>query len=99
MADAIWAVHCEVLVERCDLPSGNRKAFVWITTWADSEAAVKSKVSRFLETHQWCLLGMEEANPIDETRSYGDRMMDMITRTRQNPMAIILGQFHSYKEN
>ena len=98
MAEVIWTAVCEVLVEPGDLPSGNTKAFVRITTWADSLEAVREKVSRYLESHRWKLLSIEDARPIDN-REYVPDTADMIERTRANRDAIILGRFDSYKEN
>jgi hypothetical protein len=95
----IWLVTSEVLVEPGDLPSGSTKAFVNITTWADSVETIREKLSRYLETYKWHLISIEKAHPIDEAHDYGDEIEDMLERTKANPEAIILGRFHSYKEN
>lgn len=97
--NVIWTGICEVLLEPGELPSGCRKAFVRITTWADSQQAVERKVSQYFDVHKWKLISMEGASPIDQNREYGDETADLIARTRDNPKAIILGRFHSYKEN
>jgi hypothetical protein len=97
--ETIWLVTSEILVEPGDLPSGATKAFVNVTTWADSIDSIKEKLSRYLNTHKWHLISIEKAHPIDETHDYGEEIEDMIERTRANPEAIILGKFNSYKEN
>lgn len=97
--ETIWLVTSEVLVEPGDLPSGSTKGFVNITTWGDSIETIREKLSRYLETFKWHLISIEKAHPIDESHDYGDVIEDMLDRTRSNPDAIILGTFHSYKEN
>jgi hypothetical protein len=99
MEQFIWKAVCEVLVEPGDLPSGSTKGFVSVTTWADSVETVKEKVAGYLASHQWRLLAIEDAKPIDERQDYGEESADMIARTRANPRAIILGRFFSYKES
>jgi selenophosphate synthetase-related protein len=42
---------------------------------------------------------VDRAEIIDEEAEYGDEVVDMIDRTRNNPSAIILGTFHTYKTN
>jgi hypothetical protein len=97
--ETIWMSTCEVLVEPGDLPSGSTKAFTNVTTWADSRDKVREKVSRYLESYKWHLISIEDAHPIDDNRDYGEEIAGMIERTRENPEAIILGHFFSYKEN
>jgi len=97
MEEAIWMAVCEVLVEPGDLPSGSTKAFVRVTTWADSVETLKEKVSRYLSSYEWNLISIEAASPIDESRDYSEEIADMIARTRDNAKAIILGRFYSYK--
>lgn len=95
----IWLVTSEILMQPGDMPSGSTKGFMNITTWADSAENAKEKISRYLETFQWHLLSIEMAQPVDEARDYGEEIEDMLERTRTNLDAIILGTFHSYKEN
>lgn len=97
--NTIWLVTSEILVEPGDVPSGSTKGFMNITTWADSIETIKEKLSRYLETFKWHLVSIEKAHPIDESHDYGDEIERMLERTRSNPDAIILGTFHSYKEN
>lgn len=95
----MWMVMSEVLVEPGDLPSGATKAFVNVTTWADSLDTVRAKLSAYLESFNWHLISIEKAQPIDEHLDYGAEVAEMIERTRENPDAIILGRFFTYKEN
>ena len=97
--ESIWITLAEISVEPGDLPSGATRAFAKITTWADSSKTVEEKLSRYLETYKWRLLSMQDAQPIDEEHDYGDEIQHMIERTRENPKAIILGRFFSYKVN
>jgi len=95
----IWLVTAEILVKPGVMPSGSTKGFVNITTWADSIETIREKLSGYLESLRWHLISIEKAQPIDESQDYEDEIEDMLERTRSNPDAIILGTFHSYKEN
>jgi hypothetical protein len=97
--EQIWKVIAEVLVEPGDLPSGDTKGFLIVTTWADSLETARQKLSRYLESYKWHLISIEDAHPIDETLDYGEEIDDMIARTVRDGNAIILGTFHSYKED
>ena len=54
----MWLVTTEVLVEPGDIPSGSTKGFMNITTWGDSQDAVKEKISRYLQTFKWHLIAI-----------------------------------------
>lgn len=95
---SIWLITSEITVEPGDLPSGATTAFVNVTTWADSLDSAKEKLSNYLSSFKWYLVAIENAHPIDENQDYGDEIADMIRRTRLDPRAIILGRFHSYRE-
>jgi len=95
----IWKVLAEILVEPGDMPSGSTKGFMNVITWADSADQAKQKLARYLESFKWHLIDIEDAQPIDEDVDYGEEIETMINKTRSNPEAIILGTFHSYKEN
>ena len=95
----MWLVTCEILVEPGDMPSGLTKGFVNVTTWSDSIDAIEEKLARYLETFGWHLLSIAKAVRVDELRDYSDEINDMVERASANPQAIVLGTFHSYKEN
>jgi len=97
--EEIWKVVAEVLIEPGDMPSGATKGFLTVTTWADSLETARQKLSRYLESYKWYLISIEDAQPIDESLDYGEEIEDMIAKTENNPDAIILGTFHSYKED
>ncbi len=97
--EVMWKLVAEVLVRPGDLPSGVTKAFVPVTTWADSADLAGEKLCQYLESFEWHVISIEAAEPVDETRDYGEEVEDMIERTRTNPKAIILGTFNSYKDN
>jgi hypothetical protein len=71
--------------------------FMNVTTWADSQETASAKIHAYLESLGWHLVSIEQAHVIDEEREYGEVEIDMIERTRNNPNAIILGTFHTYK--
>jgi hypothetical protein len=79
--------------------SASRIGFMNITTWADSKEGAGSKIERYLRSFGWHLVSIDEANIIDEDSGYGDEVTEMINSTRNNPNAIILGSFHTYKTN
>ena len=93
----IWILVVEVLVEPGDLPSGSTRAFTTVTTWAESADTAREKLSRYLNSFNWKLLETEQAQPLDDSIEYEEKVADMIDRTKHNPQAIILGEFHSYK--
>jgi hypothetical protein len=95
----IWIATCEILVKPGDLRSGRTKAFVNITTWADSVETVTKRVSAYLETRNWYLIGIENVHAADENRSYGEELLDMIEKIQENPASIMLGRFFTYKED
>jgi hypothetical protein len=97
--ETLWMVTCEVLVKPSELPSGNTKAFVNVLTWADSPQAAEGKISRYLESFEWHLIGTEDSHPIDDGRTYEGEMAEIIQKARSNPEAIILGRLFSYKVN
>jgi hypothetical protein len=53
-----------------------------------------------LESLDWQLVSVEQAHIVNEdSEHYGDVELDQIGRTLNNPDAIILGTFHTYKTN
>ena len=70
-----------------------------IMTWSDSREAASLKIERYLNSFGWSLVEVDTADVIDEDSQYADEVADMIDRTRNNPNAIILGAFHTYKTN
>jgi hypothetical protein len=43
------------------------------------------------------LVGIEDAHAFDDSRSYGDELLEMVDRARTNPHACIIGRAFSYK--
>jgi hypothetical protein len=93
----IWILVVEVLVEPGDLPSGSTRAFTTVTTWAESAQEAQKKLSQYLSTFNWKLLDVEQASRYAESMTYQESLIDMVERTKDNPQAIILGEFHTYK--
>jgi hypothetical protein len=97
--EQLWIIVAEVLVEPGDLPCGLTKAFTNAVTWADSVEAACEKLSCYLESFKWQLLGLEMAHPISQSEQYREEVEDMIERAENNKKAIILGTFYTYKTN
>jgi hypothetical protein len=97
--ERIWKLVAEILMEPGDIPSGLTKGFMNVTTWADSAELATEKLTRYIEGFNWHVISIEDVRPIADNEEYGEQMEDMIARTRTNRDAIILGTFHSYKEN
>lgn len=95
--EKIWILTVEVLVEPGDLPSGATRAFTTVTTWAESPEKAREKLAHYLGTFKWKLLDVEQASPYAEEATYHENVAGMLERTMENPEAIILGEFHSYK--
>jgi hypothetical protein len=94
----IWMILIE-LVAQTDESAPSKIGFMNITTWADSQETAGAKIQKYLESVGWHLVSIEQAHIVHEDRKYGEVEIDMIERTRNNPNAIILGTFHTYKTN
>ena len=87
------------IIAKADNSPGSEIGFMNITTWADSKDAATLKIERHLNSFGWKLVDVDMADVIDEDLGYEDEVVNMIDRTRDNPNAIILGTFHTYKTN
>jgi hypothetical protein len=94
----IWML-CVELVAQTDKNASSEIGFMNITTWADSEKTAEAKIKMYLESFDWYLVSVERAHVVVEDGDYGERELDQIESTRNNPNAIILGTFHTYKTN
>ena len=95
--EKIWILVVEVLVEPGDLPSGSTRAFTTVTTWAESPEKAREKLARYLMTFKWKLLDVEQTSPYSEELTYHENVAGMLEQTKDNPEAIILGEFHTYR--
>jgi hypothetical protein len=95
----LWKLFVEISVKPEDFPSKSTLGFMNVITWADSAEEGLSKLTAYLKKSEWEVLTLEEAVPVDDNLIYSDEMAEMIERARNNPQAIILGIFHSYKTN
>jgi hypothetical protein len=67
---------------------------------ADEAVVADAVFPEFAESAlDWHLVSIDEANSIEEDSGYGVGVTEMINSTRNNPNAIILGTFHTYKTN
>jgi len=96
--ETMWLVLAEIISDS-EGSSGSKVGFMNITTWADSKEAVSFKIETYLNSFGWHLVVVDKADVVSEQSQYGDEVADMIDRTRDNPNAIILGTFHTYKTN
>jgi len=96
--ETMWLVLAEVIADT-EGSSGSKIGFMNVTTWAGSKEAASSKIEKYLNSFGWHLVLVDKADVVDDETEYGDVVADMIERTRNNPNAIILGTFHTYKTN
>lgn len=97
--EKLWIIHIELCVEPGDFASGDTIGFMNVVTWASLEEEAVQKLTTYLQTFKWHVLGVEDATPVDDDWIYPEEMGDMIDRARGNDKAILLGTFHSYKTN
>ena len=97
--EKMWLIMVELIADTEDAPAPSKIGFMNITTWGDSRDAAKLKIESYLQSFEWQVVSVERADLVDETLEYGEDIADMIERTRNNPNAIILGTFYSYKPN
>jgi hypothetical protein len=95
----IWIVCIELTLKTGDENSPSKIGFMNITTWADSQETAVGKIRGYLEAVGWRLISVENSHVVNEDGKYGEVELDQIERTRNNPNAIILGTFHTYKTN
>ena len=97
--EKMWLIMVEIIGDSEGSPPKSKIGFMNITTWADAEKAAVLKIENYLKSFGWHLVAVEKADVIDENAEYGDEVIDMIERTRNNSKAIILGTFHTYLTN
>jgi hypothetical protein len=89
----------ELCVEPGDFPSGDTIGFMNVVIWATDSDTAATKLTHYLATFQWTVIGVEETIQVDQYSVYAEEMGDMIDRARLNDEAIILGTFHTYRPN
>jgi hypothetical protein len=92
----IWMV-CVEMVAQTQEDSASKIGFMNLTTWAASKDEAEGKVEQYLQSLDWRLVAVERSHIVSQGGEYGDVEWDQIERTRDNPEAIILGTFHTYK--
>jgi hypothetical protein len=93
----IWMLCIELIAQTGADNAPSNIGFMNITTWADSEKTAEAKIQKYLASFGWYLISVEKAQVVNEDGKYGEVELDQIERTRNNPNAIILGTFHTYK--
>jgi hypothetical protein len=99
MMSTLWKLLAEIEVEPGDLGLDARftKGYMNVVIWAESVESAEKKLSSYLNSFNWKLLGLDELEVVDPTLIYQDEIGDMVERARSNANAIILGTFHSYR--
>lgn len=95
----IWMFCIELIAKTGDDDSPAEIGFMNVTTWADSQETAAGRIREYIDSLGWHLVVVESAHTVNEDGKYGDVELDQIERTRNNPNAIILGTFHTYKTN
>jgi hypothetical protein len=93
----LWIGLCEIKVEPGDLPPGSTLAFSNIVTWGDTLSEVQEKVRNYLASFGWVLLDCQRIVPVKDDRDYGEELNDLIDKGTDDPNAILLGRFFSYR--
>ncbi len=98
--EKLWKIRAEIEIEPgdLDLEPGYTKGFMNVITWASSDQDAQKKLADYLSTFKWKLLGVEESGAIVTAFSPDSEIYDMVERAKENPKAIILGTFNSYRE-
>ena len=89
----------EVKVQPEDMSSGDTLGFIKVTMWAPSHEEFCRRLEAYLTKYQWTLLSMEKVEEVDPSRDYGDEVNQMVEETLQDPNAVRLGTYYSYKAN
>jgi hypothetical protein len=95
----MWKIRVEIEVEPgdLDLDPGYTKGFMNVVTWASSEQSAREKLTTYLSTFNWKMLGVEGSEPIDsENVVPKSEIVELAEKAKENPNAIVLGTFHSY---
>jgi cob(I)alamin adenosyltransferase len=94
----VWMVLIELIVQT-DESALSEIGFMNIATGADSEDAAITKIRNCLASLPGHVVSFEQAHVVEEDKKYGEAEIDRMEKTRNNPNAIILGTFHTYKTN
>jgi hypothetical protein len=93
----IWMV-CAELVAPLEGDSPSKIGFMNITAWAESKDTAEAKIQSYLQSLGWHFVSVERSHAVNENGHYGEKEWDQIEGMRNNPDAIILGTFHTYKK-
>ncbi|MGD0628521.1 MAG: hypothetical protein ABR987_04170 [Terracidiphilus sp.] len=99
--ERMWRIRAEIEVEPgdLDLDDGYTKGFMNVVTWASTDQLARGKLTAYLATLNWKLLGVEESFPMDPIYAASDsEVNELVDMARGNPNAIVLGTMHSYLE-
>ena len=95
----LWRVMTEIRVQPDDFAGGNTNGFINVITWAESAEHACERLANYIGGFDWHIVEVDSVVPVNDLIQCSEEMEDMIIRAKDNPIAIILGTFHSYKVN
>ncbi len=95
----LWRVMTEIRVQPDDFPTGETNGFINVITWAESAEHACERLANYIDSFDWQIVEVDSVVPVNDLIQCSSEMEDMICRAQNNPLAIILGTFHSYKLN
>ena len=95
----IWIATVEIEVDTGGMPSGDTLGFMRITMWASSRQDFCRKIEDYFAEYKWKILSVDNVAIVDRSADYGEEINQMIDETSQDPNAVRLGTFYSYKPN
>jgi hypothetical protein len=96
---ALWHIKIEVCVQPEDFPEGHTQGFMNVITWAVSPGEACGKLSRYVQTFDWHVIEVQSVSLVQDRVDCSPELEDMIDRAQDNPLAVILGTFHSFELN
>jgi hypothetical protein len=98
--DELWMIRAEIEIKSgdLDLEPEYTKGFMNVITWGSSEESIRQKLSDYIGTFRWNLLSIDETCLVSNLKKSSIALDEMIARAKPNPMAIIIGTFHAYRE-
>lgn len=97
--EKVWITTAEVKVEPGDMPSGDTLGFMRVTMWASSNEDFLQKLNAYFAKYKWKLISTDNTAEADPSSDYDDETNQMIDETLQDPNAIRLGTYYSYRPN
>jgi hypothetical protein len=97
--ERIWITTAELRLQPEDVPQGSNLGFMRVCMWASSREDFLRKLEAYCSRYEWKILSTENTEAVEDTSDYGDEINQIIEEVSQDPRAIRLGTFYSYKPN